>query len=77
MQQIHVRRYEDPKAVHYQGLVEPQDRSWTLFIDGDGAPSLFVRSEVKEADGKTDHALVNVRDLPREQEITAGLPVAP
>ena len=44
MQQIHVKRYEDPKAVHFQGVVEPEDRSWSLFIDEGGAPSLYAES---------------------------------
>lgn len=79
MQQIHVKRYEDPKAVHYQGLVEPEDRSWTLFIDKDGAPSLFVRVSMSPEEGKVEHGLINVRDLPRDQEIIDGFlsPVTP
>lgn len=64
MQQIHVKRYEDPKTVHYQGSVEPEDRSWALFIDEAGTPSLFVRVALTEGEAQTDHALVNVRDLP-------------
>jgi hypothetical protein len=83
MQQIHVKRYSNPQAVGYEGSIEPEDRSWILFIPtGGAAPSLFVQaapSQSTDGEGRTDHDLINVRDLPREQEITAGLisPVSP
>ncbi len=53
MQNIHVRRYEDPDRVHYQGWVEPEDRSWILFIEKDGTPQLYLETEVVDEDGKT------------------------
>lgn len=42
MNNIEVRRYERPDEVGYAGWVEPEDRSWVLFIANDGTPTLFV-----------------------------------
>jgi hypothetical protein len=53
MQNIHVRRYETPNQVHYQGWIEPEDRSWILFIEKDGTPQLYLEVEVEEEEGKT------------------------
>ena len=55
MQNIHVKRYESAQGTAYQGCIEPEDRSWIVFIDDAGAPALSPRVEVKEADGKVAH----------------------
>lgn len=55
MQNIHVKRYEDASA-GYQGSVEPEDRSWVLFIATDGTPSLWRRVEAEADDGTMQHA---------------------
>lgn len=65
MQQIHVKRYNESKAVGYQGSIEPEDRSWVLFVRSDGEPSLFRRVEVSaNPDGSNaEHLYVDV-ELP-------------
>jgi hypothetical protein len=41
MQKIKIERYDDPKAIGYQGYVEPEDRSWILYVENDGAPLFY------------------------------------
>lgn len=54
MQNIHVIRYSHPSKVGYAGAIEPDDRSWILFIPDDGAvPQLWQQSEVEVREGKT------------------------
>jgi hypothetical protein len=45
MQNIHIQRYPNPAAVHYQGCIAPEDRSWILWIEEDGTPRLWRRVE--------------------------------
>lgn len=47
MQPIHVRRYSDPSH-GFSGWIEPEDRSWVLFIAVDGTPMLMRRTEIKQ-----------------------------
>lgn len=49
MQQILVKRYAEP-AAGYLGSVEPEDRSWILFLHQEG-PELWERTEEKAEDG--------------------------
>lgn len=52
MQQIHVKRYAHPQQIGYEGTVEPEDRSWVLFIPtGGGEPDLWVR-RATQGDGQ-------------------------
>lgn len=53
MQNIHVRRYQHPDSTQYRGWVEPEDRSWILFIPQEGAPQLYLEVECEDGDGKT------------------------
>ncbi len=55
MQNIHVTRYEDPAAVGYQGCISSEDRSWLLFIELDGKPSLFLSVGSAVEGGKVVH----------------------
>jgi hypothetical protein len=43
MQNIHVRRYKDAHA--FQGSIEPEDRSWIVFIDKEGHATFWRRGE--------------------------------
>lgn len=45
MQDIHVRRYSNPKATGWAGWIEPEDRSWIAFIDLAGAPRFFLNRD--------------------------------
>ncbi len=45
MKTIKVMRYENPKAIGWQGYLEPADRSWIAFINLDGAPVFFLNRE--------------------------------
>ena len=61
MQNIHVKRYNKPEAVGWLGTVEPEDRSWILFVsDSDERPPcLYLRIEGPvEGDGSREHAYV-------------------
>lgn len=42
MQEIHVKRYAEPTPGPYVGSIEPNDRSWVLFVRADGPPELWV-----------------------------------
>ena len=47
MQNITIHRYNDPAKVGWFGSVEPEDRSWILFIPvDDGPPSVFVKRDI-------------------------------
>lgn len=52
MQNIHVKRYEAPTA-GYLGSIEPEDRSWIVFVAADGTPSLWERAECVDENGAT------------------------
>ena len=41
MKNIKIGRYADPQAIGYTGWIEPEDRTWTLFIGLDGAAELY------------------------------------
>jgi hypothetical protein len=58
MQAIHVRRYEQPHS--YQGSIEPEDRSWVVFIGTDGQPELWRRSATSDSSTSTEHGYERV-----------------
>jgi len=39
---ITVGRYDKPSEVGYQGWIEPEDRSWIAFVDGEGRAQFFL-----------------------------------
>jgi hypothetical protein len=51
MQNIHVSRYQTPSE--YQGSVEPDDRSWIVFVDKNGEATFWRRFQTETEDGKT------------------------
>lgn len=76
MQNIHVKRYANPAAIGYQGAIEPEDRSWVVFVAADGEATLWRRVEnvtLDDTDGtKIEHAYVDV-ELPGH--MTPGHPL--
>lgn len=44
MQNIHVNRYQSPNS--YQGCIEPEDRSWIVFVRNDGLATFWRRTEI-------------------------------
>ena len=42
MDNIKVNRYNNPEQVGYRGWIEPEDKSWIVFIPLSGKPSLFA-----------------------------------
>jgi hypothetical protein len=40
---ISVGRYST--EVGYQGWLEPEDRSWIMFVQGDGTPQVFLNRD--------------------------------
>jgi len=59
-------RYSHPKAVGYQGSIEPEDSSWVVFVDNQGEPTLWRRVETTTADGKTDSFYADVEAITGE-----------
>jgi hypothetical protein len=59
MQNISIRRCSGPDANLYQGVVEPVDGSWRLFLDKEGFPHLVVRTKV-EVDGAIVDGFINL-----------------
>ena len=57
MQNIHVNRYQQP-AAGFDGTIEPEDRSWILWVAVDGTPSLWVAKETNDDDGTTRRVYV-------------------
>jgi hypothetical protein len=46
MQNINVRRYENPEAVGgWAGWIEPDDRSWIAFIKTNGSAVFFLERD--------------------------------
>jgi hypothetical protein len=42
MQNISISRYTDPKATGWAGYVQPEDRSWIVYVGLDGRPVVFL-----------------------------------
>lgn len=51
MQNIHVRRYKQPTPGGFQGSIEPEDRSWVIFIDKDGHATFWRKGELELPEG--------------------------
>jgi hypothetical protein len=47
MENVKVKRYQDPDSVRYVGWVEPDDGSWILFVPQKGEPELYTRRDPK------------------------------
>lgn len=62
MERIHIRRFLD-NAHGNQGEIEPESRAWRLVLDREGSPQLWIRTNLREADGSTRHGYVCVDDL--------------
>lgn len=44
---IVVGRYSNPKAIGWQGWIEPEDRAWIAFIDLEGRPKFYLNRDPK------------------------------
>ena len=69
MQNIHIQRFK--QSVGFAGQVEADDRSWIVFVDDNGEPSLWRRVEITTGEGKVEHAYADVEQV---CAITTGLP---
>ena len=50
MQNLTVGRYIEPSVkTSYQGWIEPDDRSWVIYLDSEGMPVLFWKE--RDAEG--------------------------
>ena len=45
MQNISITRYAHPKAVGWAGYIEPEDRTWIMFIGLDGRPMVYLNRD--------------------------------
>ncbi len=45
MQDISVKRYKHPKRHGWAGWMEPQDKSWIVFVGTDGRPIIFLNRD--------------------------------
>ena len=76
MQNIHVIRYQTPQQIGYQGCVEPDDRSWLVFIDSNGDASFWRRCEYEEDDHSVHHGYIDAElpfGLQPKEEIASEL----
>jgi hypothetical protein len=67
MQNIHVGRYKTP-GTGYQGWIEPEDKSWLVFIDDKGLATFWRCCETTNEEGKTVRGYIDA-ELP----ISAGV----
>lgn len=44
---ISVKRYKNPKAVGWAGWLEPEDKSWVMFVGLDGRPLVFLSRDTE------------------------------
>jgi hypothetical protein len=42
---ITVGRYDHPDSTGYQGWIEPDDRTWIMFVASDGSPVAFLNRD--------------------------------
>ncbi len=48
MGNIIVGRYANPDLhEHWQGWIEPEDKSWIAFVDAKGQPTFFLNRDLK------------------------------
>ena len=45
MPKINVGRYEQPSDTGFDGYIEPEDRTWILFIKTDGTPMFYPKRD--------------------------------
>lgn len=45
MQNICITRYKHPKSVGWAGYIEPEDKSWVMYIGLDGRPLVFLNRD--------------------------------
>lgn len=41
MANLKIERYDGDVSEDYSGLIEPDDRSWVIYLDNDGKPALY------------------------------------
>lgn len=82
---IHVKRYADPR-LDWESSVEPEDRSWVLFVPRDAAksaPQLWTRVGTcvdEEGTSRETYACATIADVPEaylSDESASGLVEAP
>jgi len=61
-QNIHVKRYSDPSA-GWALSIEPEDRSFVVFVPNEGDALFYRRVEFETGDGKLEHGYADV-ELP-------------
>lgn len=47
MQNVKVGRYEHPESTGYAGWIEPEDRSWILFVRTDHSVEMYLDRDPK------------------------------
>lgn len=47
MPKLKIGRYDAKQTTNFAGYVEPEDRSWILFVGRDGKPVLFTDRDPK------------------------------
>ncbi len=59
MQSIHVRRYGPGGPAGFLGTVEPDDRSWIIYVDKQNQASFWRRRETTDEEGRVEHSYYN------------------
>ena len=52
---IKVGRYKDPNSVGWSGWLEPENKSWIMFINLEGQPTVFLNRD-PQTGACMDHA---------------------
>ncbi len=47
MHDIKVERYRNPDEIGYSGCIQDEDRSWIIFLNEEGTPTLYWPSRDK------------------------------
>ncbi len=61
MQNISIKRVDCPA---HQGVIEPEDGSWRIYIGKNGLPQTLVRVKFKADDGTVQDGYIDVLEAP-------------
>lgn len=66
MQNIHVKRLDCPE---HQGMIEPEDGSWVVYVDKCGMPQTMVRVKYEADDGTVQEGYMDVLEAPPDMSL--------
>jgi hypothetical protein len=69
---IHIARYRESE--HWHCSIEPEDRSWILFVPKEGDPTLMIEAECQDESGAWVHGYVAAGDIGTQHQGIVALP---